>query len=76
MAGLGRVNEPRRLPGRGKGRGDLSGDMAGLAHSGHDDPAAGSRDRLDRSRKRRPEGAFAGFAKSRLQRFEPDALAL
>src|SRR5260370_52078 len=35
VAGLARMHEKRRRPGRGQGRGDLAADMAALAHAGH-----------------------------------------
>ena len=38
MARLAGMDEERRAAGRGQGRGDLAGDMAALAHAGHDDP--------------------------------------
>ena len=41
MARLGRVNEKRRRPGRGQGRGDLAGDVPRLAHAA-DHHAAGA----------------------------------
>ena len=38
MAGLGRMDELRRRPGRGQRRRDLAPDMAGFAHARDDDP--------------------------------------
>ena len=40
VAGLGRVQEEGGRAGAREGRGDLAGDVAGLAHAGHDHAAA------------------------------------
>ena len=40
MAGLCRVDEMRRRPGAGESCSDLAGDVAGLAHAGHNQLAA------------------------------------
>ena len=56
VARLGRVHEQRRRAGRGKGRGDLVTDMAGLAHAGNDDAALRVADQFDRLRKERRQG--------------------
>ncbi|MGX1332308.1 hypothetical protein AB7M56_006807 [Bradyrhizobium elkanii] len=55
MARFGGVHEERRRAGRGKGRGDLAPDMAGLAEPGDDQPSLGIADQLGRGRERRAE---------------------
>ncbi len=47
VRGLGRVQEPGRRAGARQGGGDLPADDAGLAHAGHDDPAAALVEHLD-----------------------------
>ena len=47
VAGLGRMYEIGRRPGTGQRRGDLAGDMTGLAHTTHDDATTAGQDALD-----------------------------
>ena len=72
VQGLGRVQEERRSPGAGEGRGDLLADHAGLAHPRHDDLALARPNELGRPGEGRVE---AGLEARDRVRLEPHDLA-
>ena len=61
VAGFRRMDELRRLAGRGQRRGDLARDMAALADPGHDQPAARRRAQIEGAPERAVERARQPF---------------
>ena len=76
VARLGRMDEGGGLPGRGQRRGDLARHVAGLAHAGHNQSAAGGSDGLHGKRKGRAEPGLASFAEGGFEGLEADPFGL